>query len=66
MRLNNLMKESTKREHLTARDLKDTAIKILMSNTYINMDGAACAEYVTKTLKKNPNRKGKQFYIDKN
>ena len=66
MKLNNLMKESTKREHLTARDLKDTAIKILMSDIYINMDGAACAEYVTKTLKKNPNLKGKQFYIDKN
>ena len=66
MKLSNLMKESTKREHLTDKDLKETAIKILMSNTYINMNGATCAEYVTKELKKNPNRKGKQFYIDKN
>ena len=64
--LNNLMKENTKRENLTAKVLKETAIKILMSNTYAGLGGDVCAEYITKELKKNPNRKGKQFYIDKN
>lgn len=60
------MKKKIERGNLTPKDLKLTAINILLSSTYTNMDGASCAEYVTRTLKKNPNLKGKQFYIDKN
>ena len=60
------MKKKIERGNLTPKDLKSTAINILMSSKYTNMNGMSCAEYVTKTLKKNPNLKGKQFYIDKN
>lgn len=42
-------------------DPRARAIAILLSSKYDSVNGTACVAYVLQPIKKDPNRKGKQF-----
>lgn len=55
--------QGTEKIELSSEELKWRAVKILLGYKYEKVNGVDCVDYISKPIKKDPWRKGRQLGV---